>query len=122
MVALELDGADRTKPPTDLVWVLLVHVEKVCHHRLHYWFAFVIRGHRDRTAKYLQHAGVPVFNDVVQGGKAGIDEGTQILADLLAPMPVRDSKIEGCVLGKTVEAFAEGFVINFLPEREQPLR
>jgi hypothetical protein len=47
---------------------------------------------------------------------------TQILADLLASMPIRDAKVAGSVLGKTVEAFAEGFVINFLPEREQPLR
>jgi len=26
------------------------------------------------------------------------------------------------ILSEAVEAFAEGFVINFLPEREQPLR
>jgi hypothetical protein len=26
-----------------------------------------------------------------------------------------------CVFGETVEAFAERFVINFLPESEQPL-
>ena len=58
MIASELDGADRTKPPADLAGVFLVHVEKVRHHRLHYWFAFVIRGHPDRTAKYLQRASV----------------------------------------------------------------
>ena len=39
-----------------------------------------------------------------------------------ATMPIRDAKVACCVLGKTVEAFAERFVINFLPKREQPLR
>ena len=37
-------------------------------------------------------------------------------------MPIRDAKVANRVLGKAVKAFAEGFVINFLPEREQPLR
>ena len=76
MVASELDATDRTKPPTDLAWIVLVHVEKVGHHRLHYRFALVIRGHRNRTAKYLQRATIPVLDNIVQGGKAGIDEGT----------------------------------------------
>src|SRR6516225_8902085 len=74
--ASELDGADRTKPPTDFAWVFLIHVKEVRHHWLHHRFAFVIRRHRNRTAKYLQRAAVPVFDDMVQGGKAGIDEGT----------------------------------------------
>ena len=76
MIASELDGTDRTKPPTDLAWVFLIHVEKVRHHRFHYWFAFVIRRHRNRTAKYFQRATVPVFDNIVQGGKTGINEGT----------------------------------------------
>src|SRR5215469_3881339 len=122
MIASELEGADRTNPPADLAGVFLVHVEKVRHHRLHYRFAFVMRGHRNRTAKYLQRASVPVFDNLVQGGKAGIDEGTQILANLLASVPIRDAKVASSVLGKAVEALAECFVINFLPEREQPLR
>src|SRR6516225_7296795 len=42
-IASELDGTDRTKPPTDLAGVSLVHVEKVRHHRLHYGFTFVVR-------------------------------------------------------------------------------
>jgi len=44
---------------------------------------------------------------------------TQILANLFASMPIRDAKVASRVLGKTVEASAERFVINFLPEREQ---
>src|ERR1700735_3664083 len=36
-------------------------------------------------------------------------------------MPIRDAKIASFVFGETVEAFAERFVINFLPESEQPL-
>src|SRR5215469_661588 len=122
MIASELDGADRTKPPADLAGVFLVHVKKVRHHRLHYWFAFVIRGHRNGTAKYLQRASVPVFDNLVQGGKAGINEGTQILANLLASMPIRNAKVASRVFGKAVEALAECLVINFLPERKQPLR
>jgi len=63
--ASELDGADRTKPPTDFAWVFLIHVKEVRHHWLHHRFAFVIRRHRNRTAKYLQRATVPVFDDIV---------------------------------------------------------
>jgi hypothetical protein len=33
---------------------------------------------------------------------------------------MRDAEVASRVLGKTVEAFAERFVINFLPESEQP--
>jgi hypothetical protein len=36
-------------------------------------------------------------------------------------MPIRDAEVASRVLGKTVEAFAERFVINFLPESEQPV-
>jgi hypothetical protein len=36
-------------------------------------------------------------------------------------MPIGDAKVANRVLGKTIEAFAECFVINFLPERKQPL-
>ena len=60
----------------DLAWVFVIHVKEVRHHGLHHRFRFVIRRHRNRTAKYLQRATVPVFDDLVQGGKAGIDEGT----------------------------------------------
>src|SRR4029077_18138367 len=35
-------------------------------------------------------------------------------------MPIRDAEVASRVLGKTVEALAERFVINFLPESEQP--
>src|SRR5215472_1653228 len=122
ITASELDGADGAIPPADLAGFVLVHVEKVCHHRLQHWFASVIRSHRNRTAKYLQRPSIPVFDDIVPGGKAGINEGTQILTNLLASMPIRDAKVAGCVLGETVETLPECFVINFLPEREQPLR
>ena len=37
-------------------------------------------------------------------------------------MPIGDAEVASRILGKTVEAFAEGFVVNFLPERKQPLR
>ena len=36
-------------------------------------------------------------------------------------MPVGDAKVADCVLGKTVEALTERFVVDLLPEREQPL-
>ena len=36
-------------------------------------------------------------------------------------MPICDAKVASCVLGETIEAFAERFVINLLPESEQPL-
>ena len=71
----ELDGADRSKPSEDLAGVFLIHVEKVRHHGLYYWFVFVMRRHRNRTAKHLQRATVPVFDNVMQGGKSGINEG-----------------------------------------------
>jgi hypothetical protein len=84
-------------------------------------FGFIIRRHRNRTAEYLQRATVPVFDNIVQGGKTRIDEGAEILANLLASMPIRDAKVASRVFGETVKAFAERFVINFLPESEQPL-
>src|SRR5271166_1459351 len=37
-------------------------------------------------------------------------------------MPIRYAKVASRVPGKTVKAFPEGLVINFLPESEQPLR
>ena len=91
------------------------------HYRLHYRFACVIQRQPNRTAKYFQRTTVPVFDNLVQGRKAGIDEGPQILANLLATMPIRDTKVASRVLGKTVEAFAECLVVNFLSESEQPL-
>src|SRR5260221_2040460 len=97
---LELDGADRAEPPTDLAWVLVIHVEEVRHHRLYDRFVFVIRRHLNRTAKDLQRATVPVLDDIVQGGKARIDEGPEILANLLAPVPIRNAKIASRVFGK----------------------
>jgi hypothetical protein len=36
-------------------------------------------------------------------------------------VPIRSAKVASRVLGKAVEAFAKRFVINFLPESEQPL-
>jgi hypothetical protein len=72
----ELYGTDGAKPVSDLGRVVLIHGEEVRHHRLHYRFAFVIWRHRNRTAEDLQRATVPVFDHIVPGGKAGIDEGT----------------------------------------------
>ena len=46
--------------------------------------AFVVRCHRNRTAKHLQRTAIPVLDDIVQRGQAGVDEGTQILANLFA--------------------------------------
>src|SRR3974377_1711148 len=118
MIASELDGADRAEPPTHLAWVFLIHVEEMCHHRLHHWLGFVVRGHRNRTAEDLQRTPIPILDDIVQGGKSGIDEGTQIFANLFASVPSRNAQIASRVLGKTIETLAERFVINFLPERE----
>src|SRR6185369_2943105 len=100
MATSELDGTDRSEPPTDLARVFLIHVEKMRHHRLDDRFAFIVWRHRNRTAKYLQRATVPVFDNFVQGCEAVIDEGTQVIADLLASMPIRDAKIANRVLGK----------------------
>ena len=36
--------------------------------------------------------------------------------------PIPDAKVASRLLSKAVEPFAEGSVINFLPEREQPIR
>jgi hypothetical protein len=56
--------------------------------------------HRNGAAKYLQRAGVPVFDNFVQGSKAGINEVTQALTNFLASMPIRDAKVADRVLGK----------------------
>jgi NADPH:quinone reductase len=67
---------------------------------------------------WREFAAVPVLDDIVQRRKAGVDEGAQVLANLLASMPIGHAKVSRRVLGKAVEAFAERLVVYLLPERK----
>src|SRR5258708_9605367 len=55
-------------------------------------------------------------------GEALVDEVAQVPANRLAALPVGDAEVAHGILGKTVEAFAEGLVVDFLPHRQQPCR
>ena len=59
----ELDRADGTELPAHLTGVLLVHVEKVCHHRPDHGLTLAVRGHRHRAPEYLERA--PILDDIV---------------------------------------------------------
>src|SRR5260370_23397977 len=55
-------------------------------------------------------------------GEALVDEVAQVLANHLAALPVGDAEVAHGILGKAVERFAKGLVIDFLPHRQQPFR
>jgi hypothetical protein len=77
-------------------------VKEMRHDRFHNRLAAVVRFHSHDAAKDLKRFSVPVFEDVVVCGKTGIDEGTQILADGLASMPVSNTEVTDSVLGKAI--------------------
>ena len=103
-----------------LGWLVRIHVEEVCHGRLHNALGLIIWCHPHRAPEDLQKATVPIFLDVMQGGEAGINEGFQVVADGIAPMPVSNPEVAGRILSEALEALAVGLVIDLLPEGEQP--
>src|ERR1700731_4490012 len=77
--------------------------------------AGIIERHSDLAMEDLELGAVPIFNHLVIGGKAGVDKGAKICTDRLASVPIGDSEVTHRILGKAVEALAEGLLVNFLP-------
>jgi hypothetical protein len=92
------------------------------HRRPYGRHAAVIECHPDLAMEDLQQRAVPVLDDVVMRGKTLVDKVAQVLTDRLASVPVGNAEIAHGVVRETVEALAEGLVINFLPHRQQPFR
>src|ERR1700722_16608187 len=118
--ASELNRPHGSNPVTNLGGILLVHVEEVRHHRFHDRLATVIRFHGNDAAEDLKRPTVPIFKDVMMRRETGIDEGAQILSDGLASMPVSNTEVTDSVLGKAIEPFTKGLVVDLLPERQEP--
>jgi hypothetical protein len=87
----------------------------MAHRRCHRLFAGVIERHPNFAMKNFERWAVPILDDVVMGGKAGVNEGAQVLTDSFAPVPICHAQVAYRILGKAVHAFAKGFLINFSP-------
>jgi hypothetical protein len=86
------------------------------HHWLHNGLAAVIGCHSHNAAKDLERSAIPVLSDIVKRGKPRVDKGSQILTYCLAAVPLSHAEAAGCILDEAVKSFAEGLVIDFLPE------
>jgi hypothetical protein len=115
--ALKRDRSYRSDPAANFGWVILVHVEEVSHRRFHSGLAGVVWSHGDDSPKDLEQPAIPILHHVMVRGKARVDECFQVLPDRFASMPFGNAKIANCIFHKAVEAFAEGLVIDFFPER-----
>jgi hypothetical protein len=67
-------------------------VEEVRHHWLRDRFAFVIRRHRHGALEYLDRSSIPILHNIVEGSETGVDESTQIPANLFTSTPFRDAQ------------------------------
>src|SRR5579863_9713447 len=119
---LECHRADRPVPVRYFRWILLIHVKEVSHRRPDGLLSRIIGFHGYKAPKHLERSTVPVFHDLVVRGKSVVDEGTKILADSLAPMPIADTEIGNGVFLEAVKAFAPCLVVDLTPEREKPIR
>jgi len=97
-------------------------VKKVRHDGPDYRLASVIGRHRHDAAKDLDRASVPEFGHIVQRCKSRIDEGPQVPADCLAPVPLCHAEAADGVFREAVKTAPKGFVVDFLPEIQKPLR
>jgi Protein of unknown function (DUF3626) len=95
---------DSSNPSTNLGRIFLVHVKEMGHRGPHSRFALVIRNHRHDAAEYLERAAVPVFDDIVMGGKAGVDERAQILSNRLSSMQSATPKLQIASVAKQSNA------------------
>src|SRR5882757_9172883 len=116
--SLKTDRAYRADPAADLGWIGFVHVEKMRHGRLLRRHARIIERHCHGAVKNLERWAVPVFDHLMIGGESRVYEGTQVLTDRLAPVPIGNAEIAHGILRETIEAFAKSLVVNFLPHRQ----
>src|ERR1700733_3128435 len=121
MPVLKCHRTDRPVPVGHLRWILLIHVEEVSHGRPDGPLSRITGFHSHKTPKHLERSTVPVFHDLVVRCKSLVDESAKVLADSLAAMPVADTEIGNGVLLEAIKAFAPRFVVDFSPEREQPI-
>ena len=63
--------------------------------------------------KDFQRPAIPVFDDIVMSGESRVDKLAQIFSNRFSAMPIGNAEITNGVLGKAVEAFAEGFAVFF---------
>jgi len=70
----------------------------------------------------LEQRAVEVFDHVVVGGEAFVDEFVQVLSDRLPTVPVCDAQIANCVLGEAIKPLPECLVVDLLPHGQQPGR
>jgi hypothetical protein len=55
-------------------------------------------------------------------GETRIDELSEIFPDLFSSIPFSNTEAALSILGKTLEAFAESLIVDFLPKCQQPIR
>lgn len=100
---LELDGADRSYPATNLGWIWLVHVEEVCHDGFYRGFATVVGLHRDDAAKDLDRSSIPVFDNVVLCCEPCVDECPEVFTDRFTSIPFSDTEATCRILREAVK-------------------
>ena len=113
---------DRTDPMPHFGRILFIHIEEMGHDGLGDRLACIIRLHGHDAAEDLERAAVPILDHVVMRRETCVDESAKILANGFPSMPIRDTEISNGIFGEAIETLAESFVVNFLPEGEEPGR
>lgn len=70
----------------------------------------------------LEQRAIEVLDHLVVSGESLVGEIAKILPDRLPPVPIGHAQVADRVIGKAVEAPAEGLVVDLPPHGQQPGR
>jgi hypothetical protein len=78
--------------------------------------ARIVRFHGHKSPKHLERPAIPVFDHLVMGGEALIDERTQVRTNGFSSVPVAYTQVRYGILLEAVKTPAPGLVIDLLPK------